>query len=191
MAASRGAGVDWESIAKGMVDFVTEFDVPSSVSVDVNQQSIFAGRRVRNIVISDGNTTIANYAFSNTPSLSNIQFPNTLTKINNNAFQSSGIVSITLPDTITTYGGGLFYNCRRLQEVIIEAATPPTFGANMFLNCTALTGIYVPDASVEAYKAASGWSAYASIIKPLSELGGGKRVVINWLGGASAERSAA
>ena len=171
MAASRGAGVDWESIARGMLDYVTEFDVPASVSVDVNQSNVFSGRRVRNIVISDDNTTIANYAFSGTPSLSNIQFPSSVTKMNNNVFQSSGIVIITLPETITTYGSGVFYNCRFLQKVIIDAATPPTIGANMFLNCTALTGIYVPDASVAAYKAASGWSAYADRIKPLSELG--------------------
>ena len=169
MAASRGAGVDWESIARGMLDFVTEFDVPASVSIDVNKTSIFASRRVRNIAISDGNATIANYAFSDTPSLSNIQFPSSVTKINNNAFQSSGIVSITLPETITTYGSGVFYNCRRLQEVIIEAATPPTIGINMFQSCTVLAAIYVPDASVEAYKAASGWSTYASIIKGISE----------------------
>lgn len=169
-AANRGgSAVDWESIARGMVDFVTEFDIPASVSVNVNKSSAFTGRMVRNIVISDGNTTIANYAFSETPSLSNIQFPSSLTKINNNAFQSSGIVSITLPNTITTYGSGVFYNCRSLQEVIIEAATPPTIGTNMFQSCIVLAAIYVPDNSVATYKAASNWSAYASIIKGISE----------------------
>ena len=169
--AMRGAGssVDWESIARGMVDFVTEFDVPASVSVDVNQVNVFAGRKVRNIAISDGNTTIANYAFANTPSLSNVQFPSSLTEIKNNIFQSSGIVSITLPKTITTYGTGVFFSCRSLQEVIMEAATPPTIGTNMFLSCIVLAAIYVPDASVATYKAANNWNTYASIIKGISE----------------------
>ena len=34
---------------------------------------------------------------------------------------------------------------------------------------TKITTIYVPDESVEAYKAATNWVNYASIIKPLSE----------------------
>jgi len=33
----------------------------------------------------------------------------------------------------------------------------------------ALTAIYVPDASVAAYKAADGWSNNVAIIKPMSE----------------------
>ena len=46
--------------------------------------------------------------------------------------------------------------------------TPPTLMdeyGNALAGCNT---IYVPDASVEAYKSASGWSKYASIIQPLS-----------------------
>lgn len=38
-----------------------------------------------------------------------------------------------------------------------------------FSNCSDLLTFYVPDESVEAYKAAENWSKYADKIKPLSE----------------------
>ena len=46
-------------------------------------------------------------------------------------------------------------------------ATPPTLGANAFNNTTCK--IYVPDASVSAYKAATNWSTYASRIFSLTQ----------------------
>lgn len=74
--------------------------------------------------------------------------------------------------TITQIGISTFYHCTALQTIIIEATTPPTLCGNAFGDTpiASKTGtIYVPDASVDAYKAASGWSNYADIIKPLSE----------------------
>lgn len=51
----------------------------------------------------------------------------------------------------------------------MKAITPPTL-SGAFDACTALTNIYVPDASVTAYKEATNWSTYASRIKGISAL---------------------
>lgn len=191
MAASRGAGVDWESIARGMIDNTTEFVVPSSISVNVSNY-LFLGRTgLLGFTIPSGVTTIPMSLCEGCSKLQSIEIPSTVTKINQTAFQRCGLTTITIPSNVTSFGAQCFTSCRQLTKVIMQPTTPPTFGVNMFLNCTALTGIFVPDASVDAYKAASGWSAYADRIMPLSELGGGKRVVINWLGGIAEERSAA
>lgn len=54
-----------------------------------------------------------------------------------------------------------------LTTFICRATTPPTLASNNNLNfCSA---IYVPDSSVDAYKAATNWSQYSDRIKPLSE----------------------
>lgn len=77
-----------------------------------------------------------------------------------------------MPSTITQIGISAFYHCTALQTIIIEAITPPTLCGNVFADTpiASKTGtIYVPDASVDAYKNASGWSSFASRIKPLSE----------------------
>ena len=167
---AKGNSIDWESIARGMCDGVTEFSIPSSVTISTNIANGMANRNIVSVDISEGNTLINIYYFASCLKLVNVTFPSTLTTLNNNCFQGCrGLTTITLPSTITTYGSGVFFGCLALKEVIVEAVTPPTAGTNLFQSCTALTAIYVPDASVSAYQSASGWSTYASIIKGISE----------------------
>ena len=71
--------------------------------------------------------------------------------------------------TATTFtnlrGWGIFNNTTANLVFPNATATPPA-GSNM----TAFRGyVYVPDALVNAWKAVSGWSNIASMIKPLSE----------------------
>ena len=75
---------------------------------------------------------------------------------------------VRLPNTLTSIGVQAFYNCSSLTTFIVEAETPPTLDSSALSN-TNNCPIYVPDASVDAYKNASGWSSFASRIKPLSE----------------------
>ena len=93
--------------------------------------------------------------------------------IGNYAFHScSSMKSIELPSTVTAIGPSAFQYCTGLTRVSITAATPPSLGSSAFANCSALTGIYVPDESIEAYKTATNWSAYANKILPLSQYNG-------------------
>lgn len=64
-----------------------------------------------------------------------------------------------------------FWQLSTNQMVFIcRAATPPTLENNNNMNfCSA---VYVPDASVDAYKAATNWVTYAAKIKPMSEYNG-------------------
>ena len=99
--------------------------------------------------------------------------------------------------TSTTNFNTAFYNCTKLETVILRGLTiASAYTGNIFrmdsslkmivldfnyvltfsnyntsmqsvpLNCL----IYVPDTLVDSYKTASGWSARANYIKPLSEL---------------------
>lgn len=87
-------------------------------------------------------------------------------------FRCSALESIELPSTVTAIEPSAFQYCTGLTRVSITAATPPSLGSSAFANCSALTGIYVPDDSVEAYKTATNWSAFADIILPLSQFNG-------------------
>jgi hypothetical protein len=89
----------------------------------------------------------------------------------NNAFaRCPNLTEVILPDTLETIGAYAFYSCTALQSVIIEAVVPPSLHATAFDNTNSTFVIYVPDASVEAYRGASGWSAYADRIKGIGEL---------------------
>ena len=51
----------------------------------------------------------------------------------------------------------------------MKSTTPPTLSNTGAIPST-IRAIYVPDASVEVYKAATNWSSFASKIKGVSEM---------------------
>lgn len=74
------------------------------------------------------------------------------------------VTTATIPSSVTTIGGRFFRGAAYLTTLICEATTPPTLDTSYTLQGTSLTAIKVPSASVDAYKAASGWSTWASLI---------------------------
>ena len=75
-----------------------------------------------------------------------------------------------LGELLTTLGVWAFNGCKALETLVIKATTPPSLYNTAVLGDTNNCPIYVPDASVEAYKTATNWSSYASRIKGISEL---------------------
>ena len=95
----------------------------------------------------------------------NIEIGNGVTTIGASAFSScDSLTNITIPSSVTSIGETAFDNCSRLASVYCKPTTPPAGGNKMFDNNATDRKIYVPAASVEAYKAADGWSDYADAI---------------------------
>lgn len=92
-----------------------------------------------------GVTTIRNYAFYYLANLTSIEIPNTVTSIGNTAFAF----------------------CSNLTSITVESETPPALNGNIFFGTSDSLVIYVPAASVDTYKAASGWSTYADRIQAI------------------------
>ena len=68
--------------------------------------------------------------------------------------------------------GNMFRECSSLTSVTFTGNVVPPYGSSMFNDTPIASGngnIFVPDNLVSAYKAASGWSNHASIIKGISE----------------------
>ncbi len=94
----------------------------------------------------------------------------TVTTIRVSAFYGcSRLTSIIIPEGVTTIGSYAFQNCRGLTSITINAITPPTLGLDVFSSTSADLKIYVPDESVEAYKAASRWRLVADKIFAVSQ----------------------
>lgn len=117
--------------------------------------------------IKEGTRFIGNSAFSNCNSLESFNIPNSVTEIGDSAFSScNGLTSMEIPNSVTSIGYGAFAGCNSLTSITCEAITPPTLGDAAFdgtNNCP----IYVPSQSVDAYKAATNWSEYASRIQAI------------------------
>lgn len=87
----------------------------------------------------------------------------------------SKLIEVDLPSTLTTINAYAFASCSALQTFIVRATTPPTT-LNGFLQGTPNTmKIYVPYSSdhsiLNAYKAATGWTSFASQIYELTSDG--------------------
>lgn len=70
-----------------------------------------------------------------------------------------------IPSAVTSIGQLAFYNGDYNLKYYCYPTTPPTLGSQAFQRTP--LAIYVPAESVEAYKAASGWSTYANVIQAI------------------------
>ena len=90
----------------------------------------------------------------------------------------TSLQKVELPANLRSMDGrGAFNNCPALATVILRGETPPT--TTVTTNSNAFFGnvtedkplaIYVPDTSVNAYQAASGWSFYSARIVSVTRL---------------------
>lgn len=116
-------------------------------------------------------TELAYYDFSACYGLDKVVMPNSITKIGAYAFYNCyRLVSTTIPASVTSIDGNAFNGCYGIKEFHLLPTTPPTLAnTNAFGNTANDKIIYVPysaDHSVlNAYKTASQWSNYASLIQ--------------------------
>ena len=120
---------------------------------------------LESVTIPSGVTSIGSSAFLNCYSLKKVTIPSSVTSIGANAFSNcQPLARVTIPSSVTSIGNTAFLSCYGVAEYHVKATTPPTAGTTIFKNLASDCKIYVPSASVDAYKAASGWSTYASQI---------------------------
>lgn len=160
--------VDWESIARGMVDSVTEFELTEYKPTNFGNYQ-FQDRRGLKAVVIDDVTSLGQACFSGCSALESITLPSNLVNIQFQAFGGcTSLKSITIPASVTTIGQYAFNNCRALEFVVLEPTTPPTISPHTFNGTTC--NFYVPDASLNDYKTAANWSSLASRIFSINDL---------------------
>ena len=91
--------------------------------------------------------------------------PEGVTSIGYGAFASiKGLSSIVIPESVTIIGDYAFYDFHHsLTSITCEAKTPPTTHGSSFLHVELNIPVYVPAASVNAYKSAQYWSEFTNI----------------------------
>ena len=143
----------------------TTYTIPDSVTT-IGEVAFAMCDSLTSVTIPDSVTTIGVQAFGGCSSLTSVTIPDSVTTIGDYAFSvCDSLTSVTIPNSVTTIGIFAFYDCDSLISVYCEATTPPTLGGSYVFNYNASgRKIYVPAASVEAYKSAAYWSDYAADI---------------------------
>ena len=125
-------------------------------------------------------TTIKSRAFLSS-SISKIKLPSIETMDGDSGYEGifsycKNLILVDIGANCTSIGSNSFGRFVGTSgnniTVVVRATTPPSLGGplinNGWVNAT-VGRLYVPDASVNAYKTATNWSQYADIIYPLSE----------------------
>ena len=142
---------------------VIKFDAPVT---SIGEKAFYYCDNLKSVTIPDGVTSIGSYAFQSCSSLTSVTIGDGVTKIGSGAFRKcSSLKKVTIPKRVTRIGSSAFFDCSSLVTVYCKPTTPPTIGSDMFwyydygyqlIGCK----IYVPNASVSAYRNASNWSDY-------------------------------
>lgn len=95
----------------------------------------------------------------------NTIIPNTVITIGEAAFgEISSMTSITIPSSVTHLESWAFDACSGLTSVICKAATPPTMGNVYVFTYYDIPTLYVPAASLQAYKTTNYWNKFSRIL---------------------------
>ena len=124
-----------------------------------------------NVVIEPGVTYIGNGTFANQfHVLKSITIPNTVTEIGRKVFEEGmSLKSITIPESVTKIGAKMFPNAhggwgystwRGMYSITSLNPVPPAMDVQ---HVCVKTILYVPDGSVEAYRAADVWNGFEHI----------------------------
>ena len=139
---------------------LNEFNVPTTV--EKIEKSAFNHTQLKNVDLTACTrlTVIGNGAYAVCKSLESIKLPNSVTSIRSSAFDSSGLKSITIPDSVvgsgenddaTGIGRAAFWNCFRLESVSIPQGVTQ-LNEMVFSDCISLTSVEIRNVSASQLK---------------------------------------
>jgi hypothetical protein len=125
---------------------------------------------LESVILNNSVTSIQSTLFQNCTVLNSVNIPTSVTSVAAQAFLNcNNLKELEFPSTLTSIATQAFQGCNSILEYTFLSTTPPTLAStSAFASIKSTCKIYVPDANVAAYQAATNWSTYANYIYPLS-----------------------
>ena len=100
--------------------------------------------------------------------LASITIPNSVTSIGGGAFSGcSSLTSVTIPNSVTSIGNDAFYGCSSLTSVAIPSSVT-SIGESAFEGCSSLTSVIIPNGVTNIDGVFYGCSSLTSVTIPNS-----------------------
>lgn len=114
-------------------------------------------------------TRIGRQAFYGSSGLTSVTIPNSVMEICPSAFKGcTSLTSVTIPNSVKYIEEGAFVNCSGLTSVTIPDGQS-YIGTKVFMGCTSLTSVTIPNSVKVIYEGAfSGCTSLTSVILPNS-----------------------
>ena len=117
----------------------------------IGEEAFNGNDRIERVTIQEGVRTIGESAFYGCSNLTDINLPNSLTRICSNAFTESGLTTVTIPENVTAIDPSAFARCESLQNVTIESTYLDRINSNVFDCCISLETIAIPSSVKTIY----------------------------------------
>ena len=147
--------------------FTGSLTIPASVTTIDNFAFYDCRGLTGSLTIPAGVTTIGKFAFYNCSGFTgSLTIPAGVTTIGYSAFQyCSGFTGLTIPASVTMIGEYAFGSCTALSSITCHIPDPTrvTYGIDVFFFVSRGIPLYVPAASVNAYKSHDVWKDFTNI----------------------------
>ena len=130
----------------------------------------FPRNRTLSYAVPEGVKQIS-YGCFDRSQLTSLSLPSSLNTIEGSSFNRTALTHLVIPANVNSIMNWTIVYNNSLETITVNASIPPEKqgNENILHGNDVLTAIYVPYASVAAYKTASAWSPYADIIKAIPE----------------------
>ena len=118
---------------------LTSVTLPESIT-SIEDYAFNSCLELAHINIPDGVTFIDDYAFMGCSKLTSIDIPDGITTLEPNVFNTTGIESIVIPESVTSIGSASLSGCRALTSITIPESVT-SIGSSAFTYCDNLTSI--------------------------------------------------
>ena len=159
-----------EGVLKSQVFLRGSLVLPSSIRT-IEKDAFTNCGKLSGVTLNDGLETLGEGVFKYCTGLTTVTIPNSVTSIGKQTFYLDRFNTVTIGSGVTSIGLGAFETtteyAQNREYVKILATTPPTLedASSGSYTFNGSYPIYVPSASVNAYKTA--WRGYASRIQPI------------------------
>lgn len=185
-----GAGdAKFTAYLNGTITEVTASDWGDATSVPANILS-YSGK-LKKVVMSDRITSVGysfcrwcrvltevilssslekvGESFLNGCKITELELPDSLKTIGGEFLTDNRLTELTIPAKVTSIGSYFMWYNKGLSKVMMKPTTPPTLGSNAFENVSSSLVITVPKGSLDAYKTATNWAAFADRMQEAEE----------------------